>query len=130
MALHSTFTTTHLQKNKKYGEVVSIIITMVISSISSRHRNRRTGTTIINKHENKNITLEGAVIWKGKKIGLCMRNLCSLFGDLFVKFSFLLTRFCMNIFKPKKPASLNAASKYNKAPISIINSSISRKTSL
>lgn len=56
-------TLTHLQKNKKYGAVVSMITTHTWSSSSVR-QNMRNGTIIIIKqHENKNITRDGAVIY-------------------------------------------------------------------
>lgn len=53
-----------LQKNRKYGAVVSMIMTATTSSISSSQARRNTGTESIRMQENRNITLEGAVICK------------------------------------------------------------------
>lgn len=55
---------TCLQKNKKYGAVVNIITSDMISSFSVWQENRNTGIINVKMHENKNITLEGAVIYK------------------------------------------------------------------
>lgn len=54
----------YLQKNRKYGAVVSMMTTATWSSNSVRHKNRSNGTNIIRQHENKNITREGAVLCK------------------------------------------------------------------
>lgn len=52
----------YLQKNRKYGAVVSIITTATWSSISVEQDKRRTGTTIIRQQENRNMTRDGAVL--------------------------------------------------------------------
>lgn len=54
----------HLQKKRKYGAVVSIITTATWSSISVEQDKRSTGMTIIRQHENRNMTLDGAVLCK------------------------------------------------------------------
>lgn len=52
----------HLQKKRKYGDVVSIIATATWSSSSARQKNFKNGTVNINQQENKNITRDGAVL--------------------------------------------------------------------
>lgn len=51
----------YLQKNKKYGQVVNMMITAIMSSALSQHVNLSGGMVIMSRHENKNITLAGAM---------------------------------------------------------------------
>jgi hypothetical protein len=55
----------YLQKNKKYGAVVSMTKTATTSSISVRQENLSTGISSMSTQEHRNMTREGAVICTG-----------------------------------------------------------------
>lgn len=52
----------HLQKKRKYGEVVSMIMTATMSSFSSSQASRSQGMLSMHRHEKRNMTRDGAVI--------------------------------------------------------------------
>lgn len=52
----------YLQKKRKYGAVVTMITTAMMSSSCVKQAERTHGIIIIRMHEHRNITREGAVI--------------------------------------------------------------------
>jgi hypothetical protein len=55
----------HLQKNRKYGAVVSMMKTATTSSISVKQESLSSGINSISTQEHRNMTREGAVICTG-----------------------------------------------------------------
>lgn len=86
----------NLQKNKKYGAVVSIIATAIWSSSSGKQKNFMNGIVSIKMQENKNMTRDGAVLLGVEKENWEMRDDWN-----WIRF----TKFSKNIFAPRKRAS-------------------------
>lgn len=63
------------QKKRKYGAVVSMTTTASISSTLSAQESLRNGKDMRMQHEKRNITLEGAVIWKIDSINNYARHI-------------------------------------------------------